>query len=521
MVIDDDPYGMLRFAGDPLPTLRELGGGDPLVFAVRTFSKIIAPGLRVGWVDTTPELQQLLINAKQAMDTCTNLPAQRLLTGFLTGGHLEDHLRTQRAQYRQRKEAMQAALAEHFGDIARWTDPEGGFFCWITLDQRREHRGAVRAGAGRGRGVHPGHRVLAVRPVHRRAAAVLRLDRAGPHPRGRRPAPACRRQACQGQRLTPAEREVLARIDPASVAELTTELVRAPGENPPGEEAATVAALAEACAARGLEVGTSTVEPGRDNLVASIPGGDEAGLLLLGHTDVVPVGAGWTTDPYGGVLRDGRIYGRGATDMKGGLAACVVAMAALKSAGIELAGPVDLAALVDEEETGKGIRHFIEARAGASYTGCVVAEPTDLQTIVAARGDAYLEIRITGKAAHSGNPGGRRERHLRRGRGGGRDRAAGTTSSPPIRTRWSGRRPGVSAGSTAAPVRRSCPSAASSPPTGGCCPASPRKRCSPRHSATGSTWPAAASPSRYGCRWACPASRPRRTTRWSRWPTPP
>jgi 2-aminoadipate transaminase len=136
MVIDDDPYGLLRFAGDPLPTLRELGGGDPLVFAVRTFSKIIAPGLRVGWVDTAPGLQQLLINAKQAMDTCTNLPAQRLLTGFLTGGHLEAHLATQRVQYRLRKEAMNAALREHFGDIARWTDPEGGFFLWVTLENR-------------------------------------------------------------------------------------------------------------------------------------------------------------------------------------------------------------------------------------------------------------------------------------------------------------------------------------------------------------------------------------------------
>jgi len=90
--------------------------------------------LRVGWVDTTPELQQLLINAKQAMDTCTNLPAQRLLTGFLTGGYLDDHLTTQRAEYRRRKDAMHAALGEHFGDIAKWTDPEGGFFCWVTLD---------------------------------------------------------------------------------------------------------------------------------------------------------------------------------------------------------------------------------------------------------------------------------------------------------------------------------------------------------------------------------------------------
>ncbi|MGW7687092.1 aminotransferase-like domain-containing protein [Kribbella sp. NPDC054772] len=134
MVIDDDPYGLLRFAGDPLPTLRELGAGDPLVFSVRTFSKIVAPGLRVGWVDADPELQQLLINAKQAMDTCTNLPAQKLLAGFLTGGHLEEHLATQRAEYKRRKEAMHAALTEHFGDIARWTDPEGGFFLWVTLE---------------------------------------------------------------------------------------------------------------------------------------------------------------------------------------------------------------------------------------------------------------------------------------------------------------------------------------------------------------------------------------------------
>ncbi|WP_109473273.1 PLP-dependent aminotransferase family protein [Ornithinimicrobium cavernae] len=134
VVIDDDPYGMLRFAGEELPTLREVGAGDPLVFSVRTFSKIIAPGLRVGWVDTAPELQQLLINAKQAMDTCTNLPAQRLVAGFLEGGHLQEHLVVQRAEYLRRKVAMQEALTEHFGSIARWTDPEGGFFLWVSFD---------------------------------------------------------------------------------------------------------------------------------------------------------------------------------------------------------------------------------------------------------------------------------------------------------------------------------------------------------------------------------------------------
>lgn len=134
VIIDDDPYGMLRFAGEPLPSLHELAAGDPLVFSVRTFSKIVAPGLRVGWVDTDPSLQPLLINAKQAMDTCTNLPMQRLVAAFLRGGHLEAHLVEQRQQYRLRKEAMQAALTEHFGGLARWTDPEGGFFLWVTFE---------------------------------------------------------------------------------------------------------------------------------------------------------------------------------------------------------------------------------------------------------------------------------------------------------------------------------------------------------------------------------------------------
>ncbi|MGH3458126.1 PLP-dependent aminotransferase family protein [Aeromicrobium sp.] len=134
MLIDDDPYGLLRFAGSEVPTLHELADGDPLVYSVRTFSKIVAPGLRVGWLDTDPSLQRLLINAKQAMDTCTNLPAQRLLTGFLTGGHLDTHLATQRREYRLRKETMKEALTEHFDGVARWTDPEGGFFLWMTFE---------------------------------------------------------------------------------------------------------------------------------------------------------------------------------------------------------------------------------------------------------------------------------------------------------------------------------------------------------------------------------------------------
>jgi acetylornithine deacetylase/succinyl-diaminopimelate desuccinylase-like protein len=199
------------------------------------------------------------------------------------------------------------------------------------------------------------------------------------------------------------EQAVLDRIDEDLLVRTTQSLLRATGQNPPGDEAATVAALSAAAIELGLEVVASRVKPGRDNLSVVLAGGNGPGLLLLGHTDVVPIGDGWTRDPFGGELVDGRIYGRGASDMKGGVAAALVALAALRD--VELTGPVELAALVDEEETGKGIRAYVES-VDRSFLGCITAEPTDLQTIIGARGDSYLRVAIHGRASHAGNPDG-------------------------------------------------------------------------------------------------------------------
>lgn len=206
--------------------------------------------------------------------------------------------------------------------------------------------------------------------------------------------------------ITAAEQAVLDLITDTDLVALTTELVRVPGVNPPGAEGPRAAVLAAACSERGLTVSQQEVAPGRPNVRAVLPGGDGPGLLLLGHTDVVPIGDGWTTDPFGAALVDGRIHGRGASDMLGGLAACVIAVDAIRRAGVPLSGPVEVAALVDEEETGLGIAAHTETlvREGDPWVGCLVAEPTDLQTIVAARGDSYLEYEVTGVAAHSGSP---------------------------------------------------------------------------------------------------------------------
>lgn len=196
----------------------------------------------------------------------------------------------------------------------------------------------------------------------------------------------------------------IAPIDRDELTALTIALVNAGGENPGGTEQATAEVLVTEARRRGLEASTREVEPGRPNVFITLPGGDGEGVLFLGHSDVVPVGEGWDREPFDAHVADGRLFGRGATDMKGGLAAVLTAMASLHDAGARLSGPVTLACTVDEEETGKGIRAVVAGGLDHRYSACVVAEPTDLETVIACRGDSYLEIEVTGRAAHSGRP---------------------------------------------------------------------------------------------------------------------
>lgn len=200
------------------------------------------------------------------------------------------------------------------------------------------------------------------------------------------------------------EASVLDLIDEAELVALTRSLIDAAGENPGGTEGQTVAVLERACQALGFTVETWDVASGRPNLTATLSGADGPGLMILGHSDVVPAGDGWTRRPFEASVSGGRIYGRGATDMKGGLAAAVIAMAALSRFGVSLPGPVQLACTVDEEDLGIGIRDFVTRSSPHRFAGCVVAEPTDLETVIACRGASYIEVRITGRAAHSGRP---------------------------------------------------------------------------------------------------------------------
>jgi len=203
--------------------------------------------------------------------------------------------------------------------------------------------------------------------------------------------------------LSTGERQLLDAIDRSELTDLLRELVRRPSPNPPGAEASVARFLADTCRRLGLRTEVEEVAPGRPNVYASLGPARARGLLFLVHTDTVPAGEGWTHPAFGGTVADGRVIGRGAADMKAGIAAAVIAMAALKRSAIELARSVALAAVVDEEESGLGVRALL-ARPGFGALAAIVPEPTELQTIIGCRGNCYVEVDITGRPAHAGSP---------------------------------------------------------------------------------------------------------------------
>jgi acetylornithine deacetylase len=144
---------------------------------------------------------------------------------------------------------------------------------------------------------------------------------------------------------------------------------------------------------------------GRPQLIASVAGhGGGPSLVFNGHIDVVsaePV-AEWTSDPFAGVVRDGLMYGRGACDMKGGIAAMVFAVETLSSLGVGLGGDLLVATNTDEESSGAGgsalIAHGLHADAG------IVTEPTGFETWVACRGSEYCQIEVAGRPGHAEVP---------------------------------------------------------------------------------------------------------------------
>lgn len=144
---------------------------------------------------------------------------------------------------------------------------------------------------------------------------------------------------------------------------------------------------------------------GRPNLSARVGGaGEGRSLLLNGHVDVVPEGDAdqWSFDPFGGEVVDGEIRGRGASDMKGGLAAMIYAVEALKRAGVSLRGDLILQSVIEEEAGGFG-GSLATALAGPEADAVVIPEPTDFDCWIANDGVSYFRVTVEGKGAHAAN----------------------------------------------------------------------------------------------------------------------
>jgi 2-aminoadipate transaminase len=131
LLIEDDPYAALSYSGDALPTMLSMHP-DGVVY-LGSFSKVLAPGLRVGYLIAPEALHRKLVQAKQAADLHTPSFTQRIVYEAIKDGFLDDHIPTIRALYKERCETMLAAMDEHFPKSLKWNRPEGGMFIWVQL----------------------------------------------------------------------------------------------------------------------------------------------------------------------------------------------------------------------------------------------------------------------------------------------------------------------------------------------------------------------------------------------------
>ena len=131
LVLEDNPYGLLRYEGDSLPPLRSLD--EEFIVYASTFSKILSPGVRLGWTCAPAPVLAKMNLGKQASDLCSSSISQYFVSAYFDSGPWEEYVRSLIEIYRRRRDVMLDALADQFPREAEWTHPEGGLFIWATL----------------------------------------------------------------------------------------------------------------------------------------------------------------------------------------------------------------------------------------------------------------------------------------------------------------------------------------------------------------------------------------------------
>lgn len=209
--------------------------------------------------------------------------------------------------------------------------------------------------------------------------------------------------------ITPLEQQVLSYIDDNELIRWVQELTRIPSvwrpEVPLGEEAA--ARWVEArCREMGLETHFQVVQPERPNVIAIYGRNPGPTLMFEGHTDVVTEGNDqlWTYPPFSATIRDRRIYGRGANDMKAGLVCALIATKAIVQSGVPLKGNLLIGAVCDEEGRMLGIKHFVEKGWADRVDAAIICEPEENHLCITQKGVMWIRINITGVMAHGAMP---------------------------------------------------------------------------------------------------------------------
>jgi len=132
-IVDDSPYNELRFSGTNIPTLKALGGDD--VIAIHTVAKILAPGLRLGWINARKEFIKVIEKIKQSDDLHAGTLNQHIFYDFAKRGLLDPHIEKIRQSYGAKKDLMLSEIEKQFPAGIKWTKPEGGLFLWVELQE--------------------------------------------------------------------------------------------------------------------------------------------------------------------------------------------------------------------------------------------------------------------------------------------------------------------------------------------------------------------------------------------------
>ncbi|WP_297556459.1 PLP-dependent aminotransferase family protein [Thermococcus sp.] len=171
LIVEDNPYSELRYSGEPVPPIKHFDEEGRVIY-LGTFSKILAPGFRLGWVSAHPHFIRKMEIAKQAVDLCANTFGQVIAWKYVENGYLDEHIPKIIKFYKPRRDAMLKALEEFMPEGVEWTRPEGGMFVWVTLPEGIDTKIMLEKAVSKGVAYVPGEAFFA----HRDVKNTLRLN---------------------------------------------------------------------------------------------------------------------------------------------------------------------------------------------------------------------------------------------------------------------------------------------------------------------------------------------------------